>query len=180
MENRGGFILKSCRKTSFGFLTVTERNNAIAAIAFADPPPRGESPSPETETPLLKEAFRQLEEYFTGKRKDFDLPLDPEGTPFMKRVWKRLLEIPYGKTASYREIAVSIGIPGGMRAVGLASHRNPIPVIIPCHRVIGSDGRLVGYAGGLSLKRRLLALEAEHAPPDPESEGTTQETISGK
>ncbi len=161
--------MESCRKTSFGCLTVTERNNAIAAIAFADPPPRGESPEPET--PLLKEAFRQLEEYFTGKRKDFDLPLDPEGTPFMKRVWKRLLEIPYGKTASYREIAISIGIPGGMRAVGLASHRNPIPVIIPCHRVIGSDGRLVGYAGGLSLKRRLLMLEAEHASPGPENGG---------
>ena len=125
-------------------------------------------------------SFRQLEEYFTGKRKDFDLPLDPEGTPFMKRVWKRLLEIPYGKTASYREIAVSIGIPGGMRAVGLASHRNPIPVIIPCHRVIGSDGGLVGYAGGLSLKRRLLMLEAEHAAPGPENSGTPQETISGK
>lgn len=112
-----------------------------------------------SETPLLREAARQLESYFRGELKEFSLPLEPIGTDFMKRVWTALCEIPYGRTASYGEIAERIGKPGAARAVGLANNRNPIPIIIPCHRVIGADGSLTGYGGGLDLKKRLLDLE---------------------
>lgn len=111
------------------------------------------------ETPLLKEAVRQLEGYFAGKLQEFSLPLEPEGTAFMKQVWAALCEIPYGRTASYGEIAGKVGRPKAARAVGLANNRNPIPIIIPCHRVIGADGSLTGYAGGLEMKRKLLDLE---------------------
>jgi len=111
------------------------------------------------ETPLLREAARQLESYFRGELKEFSLPLEPAGTDFMKRVWAALCEIPYGRTASYREIAQRIGKPGAARAVGLANNRNPIPIFIPCHRVIGADGSLTGYGGGLDLKKKLLDLE---------------------
>lgn len=111
------------------------------------------------ETPILKEAARQLESYLSGKLAIFSLPLAPDGTAFMKQVWAYLCEIPYGKTATYGEIAVKTGSPGAARAVGLANNRNPIPIFIPCHRVIGSDGSLTGYRGGLVLKKKLLELE---------------------
>ncbi|MHB1392859.1 MAG: methylated-DNA--[protein]-cysteine S-methyltransferase [Clostridia bacterium] len=111
------------------------------------------------ETPLLKEAARQLESYFAGELREFTLPLAPEGTDFMKKVWEALCKIPYGLTASYKEIAEKIGTPKAARAVGLANNRNPIPIFIPCHRVIGADGSLTGYAGGLEMKKRLLYLE---------------------
>ena len=117
-------------------------------------------PAEERETPLLAEAMRQLAEYFAGERREFELPLAPEGTPFMRRVWAELVKVPYGATATYGEIAERIGNPGGSRAVGLANNRNPIAIIIPCHRIIGSSGKLVGYAGGVELKERLLALES--------------------
>lgn len=117
-------------------------------------------PAEERETPLLAEAMRQLAEYFAGERREFKLPLAPEGTPFMRRVWAELVKVPYGATATYGEIAERIGNPGGSRAVGLANNRNPIAIIIPCHRIIGSSGKLVGYAGGVELKERLLALES--------------------
>jgi methylated-DNA-[protein]-cysteine S-methyltransferase len=116
------------------------------------------------ETPLLKEAGRQLQLYFDGKLKEFDLPLAPEGTDFMKKVWTELSRIPYGKTASYKEVAERIGNPKAMRAVGLANNRNPIPIIIPCHRVIGADGKMVGYGGGIDIKIQLLSLEADVCP----------------
>ncbi|MDR2727361.1 MAG: methylated-DNA--[protein]-cysteine S-methyltransferase, partial [Deltaproteobacteria bacterium] len=99
-----------------------------------------------------------------GSRTSFDLPLHAEGTPFMRRVWEELCGIPYGETRSYKEIAVAIGRPGAMRAVGMANSRNPIALIIPCHRVIGADGSLTGFASGVDLKRRLLELEAGGAP----------------
>jgi methylated-DNA-[protein]-cysteine S-methyltransferase len=102
----------------------------------------------------------QLEEYFAGERREFDLDLAPKGTPFQLEVWSALREIPYGETASYREIAVAVGQPGAARAVGGANNRNPIAIVVPCHRVIGADGSLTGYGGGLPRKRRLLALEA--------------------
>ena len=108
---------------------------------------------------FFKEIARQLEAYFSGKLKSFDLKLAPEGTDFQKSVWNALCEIPYGKTRTYKEIAVSIGKPKAYRAVGLANNRNPIAIIIPCHRVIGSDGRLTGYASGLDVKEFLLELE---------------------
>ncbi len=106
------------------------------------------------------ETAKQLEEYFAGTRKVFDLPLCPEGTDFQKRVWKALLEIPYGETRTYQEIAQKAGSPRGFRAVGMANHNNPIMIVIPCHRVIGKDGSLTGYGGGLDMKERLLKLES--------------------
>lgn len=107
----------------------------------------------------LKETIRQLRAYFAGKLENFDLPLAPEGTTFQLRVWERLCEIPYGETISYGQLAGRIGNPKASRAVGLANGANPIPIVIPCHRVIGSDGKLTGYGGGLPIKEKLLALE---------------------
>ena len=114
-----------------------------------------------SETPLLKEAARQLKSYFAGELKEFSLPLEPSGTDFMKQVWAALCGIPYGKTATYGEIAERVGRPKAARAVGLANNRNPIPIFIPCHRVIGADGSLTGYAGGLDMKKKLLDLEKD-------------------
>lgn len=108
---------------------------------------------------VLLEAERQLQAYFAGELRQFDLPLEPEGTPFQQRVWKQLLTIPYGETRSYMEIARQIGAPAAVRAVGAANGANPLPIVVPCHRVIGASGKLVGYGGGLPLKQRLLALE---------------------
>ncbi|MHB8680850.1 MAG: methylated-DNA--[protein]-cysteine S-methyltransferase [Acidimicrobiales bacterium] len=107
----------------------------------------------------LGAAVDQLGEYFAGKRTSFDLPLVLEGTPFQCAVWRELGEIPYGKTISYAELAALVGRPTAFRAVGQANGRNPIPIVLPCHRVVASGGRIGGYGGGLSLKRRLLALE---------------------
>ncbi|MEG1912298.1 MAG: methylated-DNA--[protein]-cysteine S-methyltransferase [Cloacibacillus sp.] len=111
-------------------------------------------------TPLLAEAERQLEGYFAGTRRTFCLPLAPRGTDFQMRCWEALRAIPYGSTESYGDIARKVGSPKACRAVGMANNRNPIAIIIPCHRVIGSDGSLVGFGGGLEIKRALLALEA--------------------
>jgi methylated-DNA-[protein]-cysteine S-methyltransferase len=113
--------------------------------------------------PVVREGMRQLEAYFAGTRTEFDVPLAPEGTVFQLRVWKALVEIPYGETRSYGELARSIGKPAAVRAVGAANGRNPIGIIVPCHRVIGSNGKLVGYGGGLPMKQLLLDLEAEYA-----------------
>ncbi|HPV01204.1 MAG TPA: methylated-DNA--[protein]-cysteine S-methyltransferase [Clostridiales bacterium] len=115
------------------------------------------------ETPLIKEAAKQLGEYLEGKRKVFDIPIQLEGTPFQKAVWQALLGIPYGETRTYGEIARHIGNPKAARAVGMANNRNPVAVFVPCHRVIGADGRLVGYASGLDMKKRLLDLERKHS-----------------
>ncbi len=110
--------------------------------------------------PVLNKTRKQLEEYFAGKRKTFDLPLAPQtGTPFQRRVWKALEAIPYGETQSYGEIARKIRRPRAMRAVGAANGANPIPIVVPCHRVIGANGTLTGYGGGLWRKQKLLALE---------------------
>jgi methylated-DNA-[protein]-cysteine S-methyltransferase len=107
----------------------------------------------------LREAARQLRAYFAGELETFDLPLAPSGTPFQLEVWRRLCEIPYGETISYGELARRVGNPNASRAVGLANGANPISIVIPCHRVIGSNGKLTGYGGGLSIKEKLLALE---------------------
>jgi len=111
------------------------------------------------ETPLIKKAAKQFEEYFEGKRKSFILPLSLRGTDFQMKVWGALQNIPYGETTSYGKLAAIIGNPKASRAVGMANNRNPIPIIVPCHRVIGHDGSLTGYAGGLELKQELLELE---------------------
>ncbi len=140
-----------------GRIGITEKNGQITRICITgDDLPKGEE---LCKTPLLKEAVRQLDSYFNGELKEFSLPLAPEGTDFMKQVWAALCEIPYGKTATYGEVADKIGRPKAARSVGLANNRNPIPIIIPCHRVIGADGSLTGYAGGLDMKKRLLDLE---------------------
>jgi methylated-DNA-[protein]-cysteine S-methyltransferase len=117
-------------------------------------------PAPENlDDPVLAEATHQLRAYFAGERTTFDLPLDMRGNPFERRVWDELKAIPYGETAAYGEIAQRIGAPGAARAVGLANGRNPIAIIVPCHRVIGANGKLVGFGGGLPMKRALLDLE---------------------
>ena len=109
--------------------------------------------------PILLEAERQLGEYFAGKRETFSVPLDMKGTPFQKNVWEQLLAIPFGETMSYGQLAKNLGKPQAMRAVGAANGRNPISIIVPCHRVIGSSGKLTGFAGGLETKASLLHLE---------------------
>lgn len=118
-------------------------------------------PQPEwrEDARALKEPVRQLRAYFAGELEDFDLPLAPQGTPFQQKVWKELCEIPYGETISYGTLARRIGNANASRAVGLANGSNPIPIVIPCHRVIGSNGKLTGYGGGLPIKEKLLALE---------------------
>lgn len=139
--------------TPFGPMCLVEENGALTRFC------RGGSGTDES--PLLLEAEQQLLEYFRGGRRSFGLPLAPRGTPFQKAVWAALLEIPYGETRSYAEIAARTGNPRACRAVGMANRSNPLPVFIPCHRVIGADGSLTGYAGGLDMKAALLALESE-------------------
>lgn len=117
----------------------------------------------EGSSEVLSETARQLDEYFAGTRRDFDLPLDPEGTEFQVTTWLGLASIPYGQTTSYGEQAASLGKPKAVRAVASANGRNPISIVLPCHRIIGADGSLTGFAGGLEWKRWLLDHEAEHA-----------------
>jgi len=111
---------------------------------------------------MIHPVATQLQEYFSGIRKDFDLTLAPKGTPFQKLVWRELTNIPYGQTRTFGEIAAAIGKPGAARAVGMACNRNPIWLLIPCHRVVGRNGALTGYAGGLDMKCKLLELEQEY------------------
>jgi len=113
--------------------------------------------------PSLREAIGQLTEYFEGKRRDFNLPLDLRGTPFQVGMWKQLLKIPYGSTASYGEVALRMGKPRASRAVGSAAGNNPLSIVVPCHRLIGQDGSLVGFAGGLAIKEKLLGSESGQA-----------------
>ena len=115
----------------------------------------------ELDTSTFADAVQQLEEYFSGRRKDFDLKLKPSGTSFQLAVLEALINIPYGQTTSYQEIAKAVGRPRAVRAVGAANGRNPLPIVIPCHRVIGSDGSLTGFGGGLAAKQYLLTLEAD-------------------
>lgn len=145
-----------------GRLLVAGDQDAIRHIEFPDdgkaaPPQPGWS---ESNSGLLQEAADQLNEYFTGRRTVFTLPLGPEGTEFQKAVWRHLQEIPYGQTISYGELAKRLGKPKASRAVGAANGCNPLPIVIPCHRVIGADGRLTGFGGGLPTKKALLTLEA--------------------
>jgi methylated-DNA-[protein]-cysteine S-methyltransferase len=121
--------------------------------------PVSADPSWKEDPASLKEPVRQLQAYFAGDLETFDLALAPTGTTFQLEVWRRLCEIPYGETTSYGEIARRLGNPNACRAVGLANGSNPIPIVIPCHRVIGSNGKLTGYGGGLPIKEKLLALE---------------------
>ena len=139
-------------ETPIGPLTLQADEAAVTAIRFG-------ADGAQDASPLLDAAEAQLREYFAGTWRTFDLPLAPRGTAFQQRVWAALRAIPYGETRTYGELAAAIGSPSASRAVGMANHRNPIPIIIPCHRVIGANGTLTGYAGGLEIKRKLLALE---------------------
>lgn len=145
-----------------GTLTLVATDAGLAAILWENDRPhrvRLDIAAEDATHPVLVEAARQLKEYFAGRRTTFDLKLDPEGTPFQRRVWNALLTIPFGETRSYAQIAEQIGNPSAVRAVGAANGRNPISIVTPCHRVIGSTGKLTGFAGGLETKARLLALE---------------------
>ena len=147
-------LYKSIVATPHGFLSVFASDNAVKAIDFSDIHP------PANENRISKLAAKQLSEYIANKREYFELPLDPDGTDFQKQVWQALLDVPFGATASYLDIAVAVGNKKACRAVGAANGKNPIPIVIPCHRIIGSNGKLTGYAGGLTRKTYLLALES--------------------
>jgi len=148
--------------TRIGKIGIEENGTAITKIYFINNDVQEEIIE-KNETVLLKEAIRELNEYLDGKRTSFDLQLEPQGTEFQKRVWQALKEIPFGETRSYGEIAKLIGNEKASRAVGMANNKNPIPIIVPCHRVIGANGKLVGYAGGLDIKEKLLNLEKFHS-----------------
>ena len=141
-------------ETGLGSVTIIEEDGALLAISM-----QRSLEGVEKETSLTKEAYAQLSEYLNGKRKTFDLPFKMRGTQFQLQVWNALLDIPYGETRSYKQIAEAIGNPKAVRAVGMANNRNPLLIIVPCHRIIGKNGSLVGYAGGLDKKEFLLRLE---------------------
>lgn len=146
-----------------GPLLLVADGRALLEIRFGGG--RSDDVSSERETALLREAQAQLDAYFAGSLREFDLPLAPRGTPFQLRVWQALLEIPYGETWSYADVARRLDSPTATRAVGAANGRNPLPIVVPCHRVIGADGSLTGYGGGLEIKRSLLRLEGTLRPP---------------
>ncbi|MDY3330757.1 MAG: methylated-DNA--[protein]-cysteine S-methyltransferase [Pelistega sp.] len=142
----------------FGFLRIEYEDDIITFFDKVD--------KPEDEgrrTALTNQAFQELMDYLDGKRKDFSFKYKLKGTAFQQKVWQALCDIPYGETRTYKDIATAIGQPNAMRAVGNANNKNPMIVVVPCHRVIGSNGRLIGYAGGLEMKEALLRLEAENS-----------------
>lgn len=145
-------------ETELGTIGIAEDGTAITRVAFGRWTPGKDET--EGETPLLAKAAAQLREYLSGKRRAFELPLAAQGTEFQRRVWQALTQIPYGETRSYKDIAVRVGNPKGSRAIGMANHCNPIAIIVPCHRVIGAKGAMVGYASGVDIKQRLLELES--------------------
>nr|WP_312578663.1 methylated-DNA--[protein]-cysteine S-methyltransferase [Sedimentibacter sp.] len=146
--------------TVIGKIRISEDGTAVTCISFEDE--ENERDSELNETPLLKRAFEQIQEYLDGKRKIFDFPIELTGTNFQKSVWRALQEIPYGETKSYKEIAIAVGNEKACRAVGMANNKNQIPIVVPCHRVIGTNGKLVGYAGGLNIKENLLNIEKKY------------------
>ena len=147
----------SCH-SPFGMLRIGLEDSAVVSLK-----PAVETHPDEPSCPAAQDVTDQLSEYFSGTRTEFDIPLAPRGTPFQKLVWQELCRIPYGQTRTYGEIAAAIGKPGAARAVGMACNRNPIWLLIPCHRVVGRNGALTGYAGGLDMKRKLLELEQKYA-----------------
>ena len=141
-----------------GWLTLQQEGESLVSLRFG----RWEAEEVnQTNTPLLQETQKQLDAYFAGKLRQFQLPLAPRGTAFQQRCWQVLQTIPYGHTFTYQQQAEAAGNPGAARAIGMANHRNPLPIIIPCHRVVGADGKLTGYAGGLFIKAYLLELESK-------------------
>lgn len=144
--------------TPFGKLLAAEENGKLVRLSLSGQPNEEWACQ---KTPVIEMTKKQLSEYFCGKRIVFEVPLAPKGTDFQKRVWQELLKIPYGETRTYGQIAALTGNPKASRAVGMANHRNPIMILIPCHRVIGRSGKLTGYAGGLWMKESLLKLEVK-------------------
>lgn len=138
-----------------GDLTFVSEGDFLIGLYFG----KVEIDGKEEKTEIIEKTIKEIEEYLDGKRKEFTIPLKFYGTEFQKKCWNALLEIPYGETRSYKDIAEKVGSPKGYRAAGMANNKNPISIIAPCHRVIGSNGKLVGYGGGLELKKKLLDLE---------------------
>jgi methylated-DNA-[protein]-cysteine S-methyltransferase len=141
-------------ETPIGRLWLAAADGGLGSIAFHGPA------GATSDDALLREADEQLSAYFAGELRRFDLPLSPRGTDFQRRVWDAVAAVPYGTTTTYSRLAAAIGSPSATRAVGAANGRNPLPIVVPCHRVIGASGALTGYGGGLDVKRALLALEA--------------------
>jgi methylated-DNA-[protein]-cysteine S-methyltransferase len=141
-------------ETPIGVLRVTATVAAVTAADWVDEPLPAGAPGP-----VLRQAVAELVAYFRGERQRFDVALAPAGTPFQRRVWEAVARVPYGRTSSYKEIAAALGKPKAVRAIGAANGQNPLPILIPCHRIVGHDGRLVGYGGGLWRKAWLLRHE---------------------
>ena len=141
--------------TEIGKFQIIEESGVIIGVNF-----NTDTNIREQESKLIRTTYLQIKEYLQEKRKEFDIPIKMYGTEFQKKVWKELQKIPYGETRSYKQIAENIGNPKACRAVGMANHNNPIAIIIPCHRVIGANHKLVGYAGGLEIKHELLKIES--------------------
>ncbi len=168
-EQRMGQVSK-LYETIYGFYKIIVEDGAVTAV-LKKPEPASieekrllenhviEGDVKREEIVLMEEAYHQLCEYLSGKRKDFELPLNPKGTEFQKKVWKALCDIPYGEIRSYKDIAIAVGSPKACRAVGMANHVNPIIIVVPCHRVIGSSGKIVGYGQGIDMQIHLLRLE---------------------
>ena len=162
-------IRRAYYRSPIGVIEILGTEQGLTAVNFVRRRPR----EANTLEPALRAALVQIDEYFRGKRREFSLVLNLEGTDFQKKAWQQLVRIPYGRTATYAEVAAAVGRPEAARAVGQANHRNPISIIVPCHRVIGSGGRLVGYGGGLWRKEWLLAHERRNVAGG-ETDGLTR------
>lgn len=149
--------LKTYYKSEIGLIEIAGTEDGILSVNFVEEKSMGSSEIPSH----LKECVRQLDEYFSGKRKEFSVKIEVQGTDFQKKVWRKLMRIPFGQTASYKDVAQAIGNAKALRAVGNANNKNKIGIIIPCHRVIGSDGKMVGYGGGIWRKEWLLKHERD-------------------
>lgn len=152
-------VRRHYHQTDIGLIEIVENGEAVTGLFFNKTNPQL---LPCEENALTRQAIRELDEYFAGERRIFTLPIQPYGTEFQKKVWRALCDIPYGETRSYGQIARAVGNPKACRAVGMANNHNPISIVIPCHRVIGADGSLTGYGGGLKIKEKLLELERNH------------------
>lgn len=156
----GGVMNRFIYNSQYGEILIEGNGESIIKIQLID---ETTDTNNLYETQLIRLAYNQLMEYFGGKRQDFDFPIDPAGTEFQNRVWNAIVKVPYGQTRSYKDIAEFIENPKAYRAVGLANNKNPIQIVIPCHRIIGSNKKLVGYRGGLEIKEKLLQLEKKNA-----------------
>jgi methylated-DNA-[protein]-cysteine S-methyltransferase len=160
VETKGWEMKYFIQQTAIGRIGIAETDGKLSNVWFeADPIPVSDD---EQKTGLIQQAFDQLQAYLAGEQRGFTLPLYLHGTEFQIRVWERLQDIPYGQTVSYKDLAGQVGNPSAVRAVGATVGRNPLPLFVPCHRVIGSNGLLTGYRGGLEIKKHLLELERDH------------------